>query len=170
MIEVHLTTSKKWVFIPSLIRKFSNGRLFTHAAFKFTSKTWNTSFYYQNTVSKTQFMGEVQFKKNNHIVEVFELKLPKKVEQQLIKICQEREGKPYSFLGIFGKMLMKIFKLNSNPFQDGDKTTDCIEEITMALIIAKKIVLDKNIDTIDLDDFYEILKKVGTKKCNTQAS
>lgn len=167
MIIVGFSTSKQWVTIPGLIRKLTK-KPFSHSYIRFKSQSWGVDFIYQNIASHTVFMGGERFQSLNNVIEEYEVECDKDTEKKIGILCVQREGKPYGFFQIFGKLLVILFRLKKNPFSDGDKTTDCIEEVYRILKKALNKEESIDMDSVDLNPYYDFIKSIGKKTCNQQ--
>lgn len=107
----------------------------SHCAGMFFAESWNRALFYHASGKATNFMGEKTFKEKNQIVETYELEVCKATGVKLGQACIDREGTPYAVkqtIGIAIMFAVWAFTLGQvsieNPFADGDKYVNCLEE------------------------------------------
>lgn len=126
-----LSRPKTWKPYAALIMWW-DGIPFDHAYTKFISNSWDTSFIYQASGSRTNFMSQQWFDKHNDSIEEYELECDTETFNRIGEICVKREGIPYGIKQTFGKAIVCIVYLISkkkikNPLADPG-AQDCIEE------------------------------------------
>jgi hypothetical protein len=145
-----------------VIMKFDSAP-FSHGFVKFKSDSWGTEFIYQSSGHKTNFMGGNAFRKQNIIVEEYQIEIPNETEAMVGKLCVEREGRPYPVMQVIGKGLVKIgFK--RNPFSNGDEMSDCIEECAAILRDGIGVKTDLDMDSVGVMEFRNWIKSLSIAK------
>jgi hypothetical protein len=97
-------------------------------------------------------MGEAAFNRLHETVEEIVLDLPSDVVLRLGRVCVDREGKKYSLwqnIGIGIQTLVKwLFNKDiPNYFSDGDKTTNCLEEIVVIFCEEFSLEVPKGVES-----------------------
>ena len=164
---------KKWKPFAELIQFVDQSNV-SHGYTRFESDRWNASFVYQSSGHRTNFMGGTLFDLINVRVEEYCLEVPDEVEAKIGNLCVTREGKPYALKQVVGKglvllvafMTMRQIKIK-NPFPNGDKQTDCIEEQAAILSQGLGINTPLDMDSVTVKPFRDWLvtipniKKIG---------
>ena len=143
----------------------------SHGFTEFESQRWDVGFIYQNSGHRTNFEGSVYFKTINQIVEKYAVEVSDEVEAKIGKLCVDREGVPYGLLQIFGKGLVcAVFLLSygykriKNPFSDGGKTTDCIEEVGVILSKGLGVEIPLDMDSTTVKPFRDFVASLPMVK------
>ena len=136
----------------------------SHGYTRFESDRWSASFIYQNSGHRTNFMGGTLFDTLNERVEEYCLEVPDEVEAKIGHLCVSREGKPYAMKQVIGKGIVLIMAFASfrkikikNPFPNGDKETDCIEEQAAILSQGLGIQTPLDMDSVTVKPFRDWL-------------
>ena len=154
---------KHWKPFAALIQFVDNSNI-SHGYTRFESERWNASFIYQNSGNRTNFMGGTLFDSINERVEEYCLEVPDDVEAKIGHLCVSREGKSYATKQVVGKGIVlliaaitfKKIKIK-NPFPNGDKQTDCIEEQAAILREGLGIETTLDMDTVTVKPFRDWL-------------
>lgn len=121
---------------------------YDHAYTKFVSNDWETSFIYQSSGSRTNFMSQQYFDSINLEIEEYELECDNETFNKIGKICTAREGVSYPIKQTLGKGLVCIVKALfrfdiKNPWEDPNRQ-DCIEE--QAAILSEGLGITTKLD------------------------
>ena len=178
-IIIGFSTPKKWKVFPFIIRSIDN-TLYSHSYWRFESSTWGLDFIYQNSGLHTNFMTSILFEKINKIIVEYEIEVTEEIYNKIGRLCALREGKNYAVLEIIGKgyvflirSFLKIFSKKDfkikNPFSDGDKTTDCIQEASEVLRSGLNIKSNLDMDSVAIKPWHDFVSCLdGFKRRDTK--
>lgn len=144
---------------------------YDHAYTEFESASWGVSFIYQQSGSRTNFMSGSCFTKNNLAVEKYMIQVDEDTFNKIGNICVEREGRPYGVKQILGKAIVKLLFLvslgsirSSNPFENGDDETDCIEEQAYLISKGLNIPITLDMDSVTVKPYRDFIASLPNVK------
>ena len=138
---------------------------YDHGYIRFPSASWETSFIYQSSGSRTNFMSQQLFDKINETVEEYEIEVEETNYNKIGALCVSREGLPYPVGQIIGIGLIKAIyylthgnvHIKKNPFSSGYDQPDCIEEQAKILKDGLGIHTPFDMDVITVKPFRDWL-------------
>lgn len=142
----------------------------SHVYGRFVGSAWKRDFIYQSVGGGTNFSAEVAFLKKHIPIEEYILDIPKELEITIGRSCVDREGTVYAYKQNAGIAVMFLVWLVSfgkiiieNPWADGDRTTNCLEEWGLQLAAHLGITPPK-LDNITPWEFRCWLKELPIAK------
>lgn len=136
---------------------------YSHVFIKMHSESLDVDLIYQASGTQVNFMGMEHFKNHAKILDEFEIDIDEDTYKKFMRWAVINAGAGYSLKQIFGILLIKIFRLKSNPFANGQCSWVCSELAGFVLKSFTKAALElSEIETMGPRKIYEICVACGT--------
>lgn len=135
---------------------------FSHSYIRYKHQT-NQEMVYESSHLNVRTQTYANFKSKSCVLREFEICLPDENADKILHICNRLLLRKYSYKGLIGILLKRIFKTKVNVLGDGDHGFICSEFVAYAL---KEIGIefDKDYDLITPKDLYEKIRNIETIK------
>jgi hypothetical protein len=163
-LTIGFSRPKKWKPYAAAIMAIDKTD-FDHCYMKFDSPSWRCSFIYQSSGSRTNFVGDKFFFKNNIAVREYRIDISDEFYATMGNLMVSREGLPYPIIPTIGKAFAvvwnKIFRKKiSNPFKKYLSRPDCIQEASIILSAACKIEVPLDMTSITPLPFSKFVETI----------
>ena len=156
-IKVVLSKRRNKLNLISLIIRLIEKTHFSHAAIVFENHTGRQLIYEASGLS-VKFKTLKMFLKENEILAKYELEIEDDVAQNIIDICLDHLGRPYSIKSLFGLLLVRLGITKTNKFADGNDSFVCSELVAYLLAeVSEDNSFRDNFDNVGLRELSQIL-------------
>jgi len=133
---------------------------YSHVYIKSHSDSLDIDLIYQASGTQTNFMGIQHFKDHAKTLYEFEADILEEKHKEFMRWAIENSGAKYGMKQPLGILLIKVFNLSRNPFDNGRKAWVCSELVGFALEKFLDITIEKeSLETIGPKGIFEICLK-----------
>lgn len=156
-ITIGFSTRKDFNLLSILIKLIERSN-FSHAYVKLDLQNINRTLIYQASGLEVNFQNIDSFNSKETIVKEFKLSIPEDKHAELMQFMIDNVGVPYGIMQLLGILFIKLFNLKKNPFASKNNTEICCK-LAAKVVEVVGIKIDKDLDTLDLNDLYSILEE-----------
>lgn len=131
-LKIVLTKRKSKFNLLSLLIRLIERTEFSHAAIVFQNSTGRQLIYEASGFS-VKFKNLKMFLDDNVVIKKYHIQVEEDVLQNIIDICLDHLGRPYSMKSLIGLLLVRLGLFKVNIFADGSDSFVCSELVAYLL-------------------------------------
>ena len=132
---------------------------YSHVYIRSHSKGLDVDLIYQASGAQVNFMGLALFRGQAKVISEFEAEISDEKYRQFMRWAIINAGAKYSFKQPLGILLVKMFNLSSNPFDNGRYSWVCSELVGFVLSSFLAVEVKESLDTIGPKGIYKLCEK-----------
>lgn len=141
--------------------RFFDGTEFSHVYVR-QSTHYNIDLIYQASGMQVNFINGNLFLEKEKVIKEFPFQITDEAYDKYMKFALTNVGKPYGVLQVFGILACLIFKLNKNPFPNGNADFVCSELVADILYEVGKFKYDRELfDRIKPKEIWDFCQTGG---------
>lgn len=144
-----------------IIRLFEGWTPYSHVYVKTFSTMTDQWLIYQASGVQLNFMGEKYFNEHAQTIAEFSFEVSDESYRNYMRYAISNAGAPYGLKNVLGIAVMRLFRMGSNPWADGDRSQCCAELVGRVLVdFLKADVSNELLEAAGPRKIFEICKKL----------